>query len=118
MVGWLGRVLMKGLDRQQPTDGAEIKAFRDYLQQFKELDFLNGQRVEGTIAAGSQFVLVRHTLGRAYVGANISGVSTAEAVMPQTPNAARDGGTDVTKFAVFFCASPVAADTVVSAWVF
>lgn len=109
---------MKSLGRRGATPADDTEVLRKYVEQLPAALVLDGQLVTGVILSGSQVVRIRHTLGRAYVGGAIVGVSAATAVQVQTPQAASASGVPTTRELVVGTTAAVAQDTAVNVWVF
>jgi hypothetical protein len=110
---------LKGLGRQADTQEKDTTVLREFVEQLSVLDVLNTMPVSGTIATGQSFVRIRHSLGRAYVGGFITGASLGlSPLVVETPESARLGGTDITKYVVVLAPAAVAADHTVNVLVF
>lgn len=108
---------IRGLGKQAATTEAEVTTFRKYLEQFAFIPLLNGQLVDCTIASGGAFVIVKHSLGRPYLGGLIAGVSAAAEVNVQTPEAA-SSAVDIKNYFVVGSSAALAADTRIKVWLF
>ena len=109
---------MKGLGRKGKSTEADLQTIREYLEQFRQVFPLNGQMAEGTVLAGDFYVLVPHSLGRAYIGGHVVGASTVDTCHVQLPEEADQSGTDTAKQFVLFCNPPATVDTRVKVWIF
>jgi len=107
---------MKGLGRKAKDSEDEQRVVREYLEQFNAIPILNGQLIECFIPSGSSFAIVRHSLGRAYRGGMIAGISAGD-VNVQTPGAAASS-IDVTAYFVVGSSVALAADAHILVWLF
>lgn len=105
---------MKGLGRKAPDPTSDVQVLRDYLQQFDAILILQGRLITASIPAGQTTVTVTHGLGRAYLGAILTGTNGATAPFAFLPGVASDPNTAI----AFAIPSTSAAATSVAFWVF
>jgi hypothetical protein len=110
-------VAVKGLGRKGATVDLELECFRKYLDQFASILPLNGIVVSGTILNGATTATIRHSLGRAYQGGFVIGVSRSESVTVRTRLGA-SATVDPSTTLIIQSRNAVTADTVVDVWVF
>jgi hypothetical protein len=106
------------LGRRTGTTDDKVEVLRSYVEQLPQIALLNGQPATGVVLSGTASIDIRHSLGRSYQGALITGASAIEVFLVLTPEAASAGGLDVTKFVAVRSPVNVASDTIVNVWVY
>ncbi len=106
----------KPVVRTLDTD-AQLRALVDHAEQTDRISLLNGQLVTATWSAGATSLHIRHSLGRAYLGAVIVGAGAVGDWTVLTPRAAIAMGVNVATHCVLVATAP-GANTTLNAWVF
>lgn len=104
----------RDLGRPGATPADEQATLRAYLEQFRDLPFLNGALVTATVKAGQQSATVRHGLKRSFTGAVSWGSSTGVASGTTTPEATAEPASSL----IVTLAAVAGVDTTVKLWVF
>lgn len=110
---------LRNLEQEKPTLEEDHAAVRRYLNQFRQLAFLNAQLVTIVIPNGTIYGKAYHSLERPYVGGFVVSASGyADTVLVVEPVTATALDCDVAREVLVLTGTAVSADTTVNVYLF
>jgi hypothetical protein len=108
---------LTGLGKKAVTPDEDVTVIRNYIEQFRGLQILNGQLQSVTFGTGATSATLTHSLGRSYLGAIVVGTALVQP-FAATPQSTATAGLDPTKQVLVLLASAPAVPNLVNVWVF